>query len=58
MGDAPIAYVEGAGGIRVAEDHNVAVGKNDVCFFILTVKFKSLMLCRYCPLKLVDDRYW
>lgn len=31
MGDAPVAYVEGAGGTRVAEDEVVAVGKNDVC---------------------------
>ena len=30
MGDAPIAYVEGAGGTRVAEDQIVAPGKNDV----------------------------
>lgn len=30
LGDAPIAYVEGVGGIRVAEDDIVAVGKNDV----------------------------
>ena len=30
MGDAPVAYVEGAGGTRVAEDQVVAVGKNDV----------------------------
>lgn len=30
MGDAPIAYIEGAGNIRVAEDDLVAVGKNDV----------------------------
>jgi len=30
MGDAPIAYIEGAGGIRVAEDQIVSVGKNDV----------------------------
>lgn len=32
MGDAPIAYIEGAGGIRVAEDQIVGVGKNDVSF--------------------------
>ena len=32
MGDAPLAYVEGAGGVRVAEDDLVAVGKNDVGF--------------------------
>ena len=31
MGDAPLAYVEGAGGTRVSEDDVVAVGKNDVC---------------------------
>ena len=30
MGDAPIAYVEGAGGVRVSEDEIVEVGKNDV----------------------------
>jgi hypothetical protein len=30
MGDAPIAYVEGAGGTRVAEEQIVASGKNDV----------------------------
>jgi len=30
MGDAPLAYVEGAGGIRVSEDEVVEVGKNDV----------------------------
>ena len=34
MGDAPLAYVEGAGGVRVSEDEVVEVGKNDVsCFF-------------------------
>ena len=30
MGDAPIAFVEGAGQIRVSEDDVVAVGKHDV----------------------------
>lgn len=30
MGDVPLAFVETAGGIRVAEDDIVAVGKNDV----------------------------
>lgn len=33
MGDAPLAYVEGAGGVRVAEDEVVEVGKNDVLSF-------------------------
>lgn len=30
VGDAPLAYVEGPGGVRVAEDEIVAVGKCDV----------------------------
>lgn len=30
MGDAPIAYIEGVGGVRVSEDAIVSVGKNDV----------------------------
>lgn len=30
MGDAPIAYVEGAGAVRVSEDEMIAIGKNDV----------------------------
>ncbi|OCK91953.1 GTP-binding protein [Cenococcum geophilum 1.58] len=34
MGDAPLAYVETTGGVRVAEDNVVAVGKNDVSSFL------------------------
>ena len=34
MGDAPLAYVEGAGGVRVAEDEIVEVNKNDVSYSI------------------------
>lgn len=30
MGDAPLAYAETTGGVKVAEDDLVAVGKNDV----------------------------
>jgi len=30
MGDAPLAYAETVGGMRVGEDDLVAVGKNDV----------------------------
>ncbi|KAF2462141.1 P-loop containing nucleoside triphosphate hydrolase protein [Lineolata rhizophorae] len=33
MGDAPLAYVETAGGVRVSEDNIVAVGKNDILSF-------------------------
>lgn len=31
MGDAPMAYVETVGGVRVAEDDMIGVKKNDVC---------------------------
>ena len=34
VGDAPLAYVEGVGGVRVSEDEVVAVGKHDVCQLI------------------------
>ncbi len=40
MGDAPLAYVEGVGGVRVAEDDLVGVGKNDVCLLPLAADFK------------------
>lgn len=44
MGDAPLAYVEGAGGVRVSEDDIVAVGKNDVsCFGHFVDMSTSLM---------------
>ncbi len=33
MGDAPIAFVEGDGGRRVAEDQLIVVGKNDILSF-------------------------
>jgi ribosome-binding ATPase len=31
MGDIPVAYVEGAGGVRVSEDEIVKIGERDVC---------------------------
>lgn len=45
MGDAPIAYVEGAGGIRVAEDQIVTVGKNDVSPAWYDSRRLSLLTC-------------
>lgn len=33
IGDAPLAYVEGPGGIRISEDDLVGVGKHDVLSF-------------------------
>jgi hypothetical protein len=35
MGDAPLAYVETVGGVRVSDDDVVGVGKNDVSPFAL-----------------------
>ena len=32
MGDAPLAFVETAGGIRVGEEDVIVAGKNDVSF--------------------------
>lgn len=47
MGDAPIAYIEGIGNIRVSEDDTVGVGKNDVSlkalFFLICSK--QLTMC-------------
>ena len=49
VGDAPLAYVEGAGGIRVAEDDLVAVGKNDVSYCLIThERFSSNVCHRSC----------
>ena len=43
MGDAPLAYVETTGGVRVSEDDEVVGGKNDVraLFFVLDC-FRSI----------------
>lgn len=35
MGDAPLAYAETVGGVRVSEDELVAVGKNDVSLVLI-----------------------
>jgi hypothetical protein len=57
MGDAPVAYVEGAGGTRVAEDQIVAVGKNDVTAASnLSHSPGSLTHYRFCPSKWDDNR--
>lgn len=42
MGDAPLAYAETVGNVRVSEDDLVTVGKNDVSDFIFP-KFCSLI---------------
>ena len=58
MGDAPLAYVEGAGGVRVSEDEVITLGKNDVsikliCMFTTSESDQSRNRC--CHLKLVDS---
>ncbi|POS83025.1 P-loop containing nucleoside triphosphate hydrolase [Erysiphe pulchra] len=35
IGDAPLAYIEGPGSVRVAEDKLVFVGNNDVILFVI-----------------------
>ncbi len=55
MGDAPIAYVEGVGGIRVSEDDTVAVGKNDVGH-AANGRRQSCALTRGAPDSLVQGR--
>jgi hypothetical protein len=49
MGDAPIAYVEGAGGTRVAEDQIVVPERNEE-FTFSNADAKR----RYCPSRLAD----
>ena len=43
-GDVPIAYIEGVGGMRVAEDDTVAVGKNDVSIGLLLPKMIKVLI--------------
>lgn len=51
MGDAPVAYVEGAGGIRVSEDEIVEVGKHDVSSDYVS----SFLFCWLTRLSFVPD---
>ena len=44
MGDAPLAYVEGAGGVRVSEDAIVSVGHNDVRIIAISYLFEEPLL--------------
>jgi len=54
MGDAPLAYVEAVGGIRVSEDDEIKIGKNDVRMMCSNndETFAKLW-CRYCLSKSV-----
>ena len=38
MGDVPISYIEGVGGVRVSEDDIVEVGKHDVCSTLFSIQ--------------------
>ncbi|KAK3619474.1 hypothetical protein LTR56_023974 [Elasticomyces elasticus] len=42
MGDAPMAYVETVGGVRVAEDDEVGVEKNDVSIFVSSIYVRTV----------------
>jgi hypothetical protein len=44
MGDAPLAYVETVGGVRVSDEDVVSVGKNDVSIFNIPQTVDSLEL--------------
>jgi ribosome-binding ATPase YchF (GTP1/OBG family) len=59
MGDAPMAYVETVGGVRVAEDDAVGVGKNDVsfCEVVCEYMWRFLTCGRSCRLRLVGREY-
>ena len=52
MGDAPMAFVETVGALRVGEDDEVKVGKNDVSCRGNKVTSTSLTTCRYSRSKL------
>ena len=56
MGDVPIAYVEGAGGVRVSEDEVVAVGKHDVCIRCYYLETRLLTKHRFSLSELVAKR--
>lgn len=56
MGDAPIAFIEGVGNMRVAEDDLVAVGKNDVSQHI-SLPYMGLIRYRYWHSRLVRRRF-
>ena len=57
MGDAPLAYVEGAGGVRVSEDEVVEVGKNDVRRSIpYYCSIANAFYYRYCHLRSADKK--
>lgn len=59
MGDAPIAYIEGVGNMRVAEDDTVGVGKNDVSHpFIISTRLRTniTILIRFCHSRLAERK--
>lgn len=57
VGDAPLAHVEGPGGVRVSEDEVVGIGKYDVSF---SSPFFNLLLgcssCFFCCTSCMIDR--
>jgi hypothetical protein len=54
MGDAPLAFVETTGGIRVSEDDVVVVGKNDASNCLSFVLYQTNYR-RFCRSKLAEQ---
>jgi len=54
MGDAPMAFVETTGGVRVAEDDSVTVGKNDVSRISPNLKCLLILESRFFLSRLVE----
>jgi len=44
MGDAPLAYCETVGGVKVSEEDTVTEGRNDVRILHLTLTIKLTLL--------------
>jgi hypothetical protein len=54
MGDAPLAFVETTGGVRVSEDDVVVVGKNDASTSSSFVCYQT-NVHRFCRSKLAEQ---
>lgn len=60
VGDAPLAFVETVGSVKVSEDSIVAIGKNDVSSLPLSLDFHGgratlIGVGRYCRSRLGDS---
>ena len=59
VGDAPLAYVEGPGGVKVSEDEVIGVRKHDVSLFIfLAAHCDFCLLCICISCHLLTNHRW